>query len=120
MSFIKSFKLDLYACKISVIAADDIFEEEKKLYNKYGEDYDDYMSADGLCLYFIHDHYYILLKKDAITHNLIAHELYHTVCAIMDHRIIDDEEARAWLIGYVTSLIYQAFDKAKIEIKNGH
>jgi hypothetical protein len=39
---------------------------------------------------------------------------------MMDHRMIDDEEARAWLVGYVTALVYQTFDKAKIEIGHGH
>jgi hypothetical protein len=97
-----------------------MFAEEKKIYNKYDEEHDDYSDIDGLSICFSHDDYYILFKEGIITHNLIAHELYHLVCSMMDHRMIDDEEARAWLVGYVTALVYQTFDKAKISIGHGH
>ena len=120
MSFSKSYKIDLYSCKFTVIVTDNMFQEERKIYNKYDEEHNEYSDIDGLSICFSHDDYYILFKEGIITHNLIAHELYHLVCSMMDHRMIDDEEARAWLIGYVTALVYQTFGKAKIEIGDGH
>ena len=61
MSFSNSYKIEVYSCKFTVIITDNMYNEEKKIYNKYGEDHDDFADIDGLSICFSHDDYYILI-----------------------------------------------------------
>jgi len=92
----KIFNLDIYSCKITLIISDDLIEEERKLCEKHDDDYTDLIPSDGLTINFENDIYYILFKIDSISHNLIAHEIYHLVCSITDYRSINEEEK--WLL----------------------
>jgi hypothetical protein len=115
----KVFNLDIYSCKITLIISDDLIEEERKLCEKHDDDYTDLIPSDGLTINFENDIYYILFKIDSISHNLIAHEIYHLVCSITDYRSINEEESRAWLCGYLTELIYSYLGNKNITVKNG-
>ena len=65
------------------------------------------------------DSYYLLLGSQYLTHNTIAHELYHAVVRITEDRDITDEEAQAWLVGHLSGEIYKFLDKKKLVIKHG-
>lgn len=115
----KTFSLDIYSCKIVLIISEDLFEEERKLCEKHEDEYTEIVPSDGLTINFENDIYYILFKVDSISHNLLAHEIFHLVCSITDYRSINEEESRAWLCGYLTDLIYSYLQNKKITIRNG-
>lgn len=54
-----------------------------------------------------------------LSHNTIAHEVFHAVMKITEDRDIKDEEAQAWLVGHITGDIYKFLKKKVIEISNG-
>lgn len=56
--------------------------------------------------------YYIVFVAGKLSHNLVAHEVYHLACRLMRDVNINDEESVAWLLGYVTENIYKVL-KAK-------
>lgn len=62
--------------------------------------------------------YYVALSKNFINHNLIAHETFHLASKIMENCGIQNEEATAWLIGYLTDLIYRFLYENKISLDN--
>jgi hypothetical protein len=47
--------------------------------------------------------------KDEPTNNMVAHELYHVACRVLQPRGIEDEEAWAYLIGYLTEMFYDLY-----------
>lgn len=64
------------------------------------------------------DHY-IFVDDKHLTHNTIAHEIFHASSRICENRAINDEEAKCWVCGYITQEIYKALDKKKIAIRHG-
>jgi len=119
MRISKVFNIDIYSCKVQLIVTDDVYNEEKTLYAKNGEDHEEYVASDGITLNFENDIYYVVFSTNSVSHNLIAHELYHLVCSICDYRNIEEEESRAWLCGYLTEMFYKFLDKKNITIKHG-
>lgn len=115
----KTFKIDIYSCKITIIITENVMDEEEKLYIKMGEEPEDITPNDGLTIFFDNGHYYVMFKEAALSHNLIAHEIFHLTLAITENRTIDDEEAKAWLNGYLTELVYSYLNKINKEIKHG-
>jgi len=65
------------------------------------------------------DSYFLLFHKDFLTHNTIAHELFHAAVRVTEDRDITDEEAQAWLAGHLTGEIYKFFEKKKLNITHG-
>lgn len=63
--------------------------------------------------------YYLLFPKDFLSHNTIAHEIYHATVRISEDRVVTDEEAQAWLAGYITGMVYEFLEKKKIQLKHG-
>ena len=54
--------------------------------------------------------------KDEPTNNMVAHEIYHVACRVLQPRGIEDEEAWAYLIGYLTEMFYDLYlDKVETE-----
>jgi hypothetical protein len=51
--------------------------------------------------------YYIVLVESKISHNLIAHEVYHLATKMAHDIEIKDEESVAWIIGFLTETIYK-------------
>ena len=50
--------------------------------------------------------------KGVPTRNQIAHELYHVAYKICEPREIRDEEAMAYLVGYLTDVYYDVYQEA--------
>jgi hypothetical protein len=63
--------------------------------------------------------YFLLIDSKYLSHNTIAHEIYHAVVGITEDRGITDEEAQSWLCGHITSVMYKFLEKKKFEIKHG-
>lgn len=115
-----TIKLPTYACDVQVIICDgDIRKEINKIYKKHKskEIYTDYVA--GLTLSFTMNKYYVFYHIDHFSHNTIAHELYHVTRSLTEERDIKEEEAQAWLIGYLIEEVYKQSEKKKINIKHG-
>ena len=83
----------------------------------------DVTGCDGCVVQLGHDdkfQYNIVLQKDKLSHNLIAHEIFH-LGTNMTHDIdINDDESRAWLIGYLSQEIYKILGKEEFTIQLHH
>ena len=47
--------------------------------------------------------------RDKPNNKVVAHELFHVVYNVLHHRGIEDEEAWAYLIGYLTEMFYDLY-----------
>lgn len=114
-----TIKLPTYSCQLEVAVVDSVTKEAEKLYKKhkiidhFGEEAEGALIMPGI------DKYYLLLHKDFLTHNTIAHEIFHAVVRVTEDRDIVDEEAQAWLAGHLTAVVYKFLEKKKLEIKHG-
>lgn len=66
-------------------------------------------------------HLSLFLCIDDMSHDLIAHEVFHCTHRIMEHRSVDiapkHHEAPAMLNGHISQLVYNDLKKWKIKIK---
>lgn len=118
-----NIKLSIYDCDIIFIITDDLKSEVKTIYKKYEiltleEDDDNEGESAGMLLSPDIDVYILLIDPHHLSHNTIAHEIYHAAVRITEDRDISDEEAQAWLAGHITGVIYKFLDKKKIQIKH--
>jgi len=123
MKLTKTFNLKMYELDIKFIICPDMQAEFDRISKKKKENgkFNITFRGDAGGLAFsssIHE-CYIILKDDSIAHSYIAHEILHTVEKITRDRGIKDEEARAYLCGHITKMIYQYLEKRKVEIYNG-
>lgn len=84
----------------------------KKL--KQNEKFSD--EAEGVVFTFDIDSYYIILDEIYLSHNTIAHEIYHAVVKVTEDRDIVDEESQAWLMGYLTEVMYKHIYKSGLKV----
>jgi len=115
-----NIKLPIYDCNIIFILTDDLKSEVKSIYKKYKiliPEEEDGQSA-GMLLVPDIDVYILLIDPHYLSHNTIAHEIYHAAVRITEDRDISDEEAQAWLAGHITGVIYKFLDNKKIQIKH--
>jgi hypothetical protein len=113
----KKINLKQYSCEIIFIVSDQIVKETNRILkqNKINNRID--YAIEGIFLYHDIDKYYVLLDKNSMSHNTIAHELYHASVRITEDRDISDEESQAWLCGHLSANMYKFLDKNKIKIK---
>lgn len=119
MKITTTIKLDTYGCEIVVSVVDSVFAEAAKLYKKYkiNDVFED--EAEGAVIMPNASRYYLLLNKSYLTHNTIAHEVFHAAVRVTEDRDIADEEAQAWLDGHLTGEIYKFLEKKKLVVKHG-
>lgn len=115
----KSFKLSTYACVVEIIITTKLTEEVNKIYkkNKFEDIFSD--DAEGVVVTIEFDKYYIIFDLKYLSHNTIAHEVYHAAVRITEDRNISDEEAQAWLAGHLTEEVYKFLEKKKLNITHG-
>lgn len=79
----------------------------------------DVLGADG-CVFDIYTtngmEYYIVFVESRLSHNLVAHEIYHLGVKITTDVNIIDEESTAWLIGFLTENVYKVLQKKEFKI----
>jgi hypothetical protein len=112
----KNIKIDQYNCQLIVILSDKIKEDTNKLLKKDKISHRIEYEIEGIFLSHDIDKYYLLLSAQHLSHNTIAHEVYHAVVRITEDREINDEESQAWLMGYIIELIYQFLNKKDVKI----
>jgi hypothetical protein len=113
----KKIKIDQYNCDLIVAVSDKIKEDTNKILKKYKLTQRIDYEIEGIFLFHDIDKYYLLLSSQHLSHNTIAHEIYHAVVRITEDRDISDEEAQAWLMGYLTEMVYQFLNKKDVKIK---
>jgi hypothetical protein len=112
-------KLPTYSCEVVLLVVDSVSVEADKLYKKYKlkEDFGD--EAEGAVLMLDTDKYYLLIGSTYLSHNTLAHEIYHAVVRVTEDRGIVEEEAQAWLVGHLTGVIYKFLEKKNLTITHG-
>jgi hypothetical protein len=99
-----------------MIAAQQNAQRVKRLGKGAIQDY------SGLTWYGTRKDMALLFGTEDISHNLIAHEIFHATHVILDFVgnkfSIEHTEPFAYLSGYITDLVYKDIKKWKIKIKS--
>ena len=103
----------MYGCKVTIIIDADIEKHYTKLCKKFKLKYEE-GSMEGAVVSGDMDLYYFLLSANHLSHNVIAHELYHLVFHIIKDRGILDEEASAWIAGHLSEQVYNLIETKKL------
>jgi hypothetical protein len=114
-----TLKLLTYSCKLTLIVTDQVKVEIAKIYKKHKLKEDIDYDVEGILLSPITNDYSLLLDLKYLTHNTIAHEIYHASSRICGDRDVHDEEAKAWLTGYITGEMYKFLEKKNLQVKHG-
>jgi hypothetical protein len=114
-----TIKFPAYDCQIIFIITDELNQLVNKVYKKNKSSYKFNDSAEGVFFGIDIDSYYLVIDKKYLTHNTIAHEIFHAACRIAKDRGIKDEEAQAWICGHLSRVIYKFLHKKKFIIKHG-
>lgn len=113
-----TIKLETYSCKLIMVVTDNIKSETKKICSKYKIDIED-GEDEGIFITADMGNYYLLIDNKYLSHNTIAHEIYHAVVGITEDRGVTDEEAQSWLCGHITEQMYKFIEKKNLQIKHG-
>jgi hypothetical protein len=114
-----TIKLPTYGCQVVVSVVDTVSVEANRLYKKHDINEQFGMEAEGALVMPDSVTYYLILAKSYLTHNTIAHEVFHTTVRVTEDRDITDEEAQAWLAGHISGVIYKFLQKKKLQVKHG-
>ena len=113
-------KLETYSCQLTFIVTDKLKEESKRIYKLFKVSIEeDEGESEGIFISPDIDKYYLIIDIKYLTHNTLAHEVYHAVVGITEDRGVVDEEAQAWLAGHLTGAIYKFLNKKKLVVNNG-
>jgi hypothetical protein len=112
----KKIKIITYNCTVTFIVTDDIHSELKKIYKAHNIDEEIDAEAEGLLVTADISTYYLLVDVEFLTHNTIAHEIFHVVKKMTESREIFEEEAQAWIAGHIANDIYKFLDKKKFKV----
>jgi frataxin-like iron-binding protein CyaY len=112
----KKIRLLTYNCNIFITITDDLNKQVNSLYKKFSHKDTFNCDAEGVVITFDIDNYYIILDKQYLSHNTIAHETYHAVVKVTEEREIVDEESQAWLMGYLSEEVYKFIAKKGFKI----
>lgn len=112
----KTIKLQTYNCNLIVIVTDELKSVVNGIYKKlkHKETFD--QEAEGILITIDIDNYYVVFDTEYLSHNTIAHELYHAVVKVTEDRDIIEEEAQAWLMGYLSEVVYKYIQKNSFKI----
>lgn len=113
----KTINIETFNCKLQLVISDNIQKEIDKIYKKYSvvPNYD--YELEGILISGEMESYHLIIDQKYLSHNTIAHEIYHAVVRITEDRDVVDEETQAWLCGFLTEQIYSFAKKKKLEIK---
>lgn len=111
-------KLDTYNCVVNFIVTDRMSQTLKGIYKKYKIQEDVDGEAEGLVVTIDISNYYLLIDGSFLTHNTIAHEVFHVAVKMSESREIYDEESQAWIAGYIASGIYKFLDKKSLKVSH--
>ncbi len=114
-------QIPIYECTCHIIISDNI----EKVINRYaklkkwekgatieeGEEVHGLATSNGDT-----KNYYLFYSLNSVTVNSLTHEISHTVDDILSNRSIQDGEARAYLVGYISDKIFDYVFKKQLLI----
>lgn len=109
-------KVPLYECKVLLIVTSTMEELQQHVMKKKKATVD-VLDTYGVVFNWGNAEYVLALKEDSLSHNLLAHELFHLTMAITTDIDIVDEESQAWLNGHLTENVYKVLKKKNFAIK---
>lgn len=109
-------KVPLYECKVLLIVTSSMEELQQHVMKKKKATVD-VLDTYGVVFNWGNAEYVLALKEDSLSHNLLAHELFHLTMAITTDIDIVDEESQAWLNGHLTENVYKVLKKKNFAIK---
>lgn len=112
-------KLQTYGCEIVFVLTDKVSQSAKRICDKYEIKFDDYGEVEGLVISATLNNYYLFIDKKYLSHNTIAHEVFHVAVKVTEDRAIYDEECQAWVAGYVSEKIYRFLSNKKMSVHHG-
>jgi len=114
---VKNLKIPIYECTLQFIITDHLIEEVNRIYKKLDipELFVDH--AEGCLISTDIDVYILLLDVKYLSHNTIAHEIFHAVIRMTEDREISDDEQQAWLCGWITQHLYKFITKKNLTVK---
>lgn len=115
----KKIKLATYNCNVMLIVTDALKSEVNSIYKKLSHKESFSGEAEGVLLTLDIDNYYLIYDIHYLSHNTIAHEVYHAIVKITEDRDIVDEEAQAWLCGYLSEVVYKFLFKNNFKVIKG-
>jgi len=118
MRVVKKISVNTYDCSVIYIISDSLKNTEKYLLKKYGGENTitfDANEAEGITVTLSGNLYVVMIDHKYISHNTIAHELYHATRRITEDRDIDDEESIAWVAGYLSEEFYKFLSSPKVK-----
>jgi hypothetical protein len=114
---VKDIKIPMYNCSVQIIITDDLIKIVNSVYKKYKIDDIFSDSAEGCFITTDIDMYILCLDIRYLTHNTLAHEIFHAVTKLTVDRDINDNEHQAWLCGWLTEQVYKFIDKKQLTVK---
>jgi hypothetical protein len=112
-------KLPTYGCELIFIITDQIKADSNMIFKKCNMKVEEDGENEGILITQDIDRYFLLIDLKYLSHNTIAHEIYHATVRVTEDRGISDEEAQAWLCGHLSGVIYKFLEKKKLDIKHG-
>lgn len=105
-----------YPVNLQFIITDDL--TEVKLDGRTREGLAD---ASG-CVVFVNTDFWLILKRDSIEHDIIAHECFHATHFILGacglkFKVSDKHEAFSYFNGYLNKQVYSQLKKWNIRVK---
>ena len=114
---VKNLKIPVYECTLQFIITDHLVDEVNRVYKKFDIPELFVDSAEGCLISTDIDVYILLIDVKYLSHNPIAHEIYHSVVRITEDREIVDDEQQAWLCGWITEHLYKFMSKKNLTVK---
>lgn len=117
MTVKKTLNIETFGCKLQLMITDVIKKEIIKIYKSYGITSGYAEEVEGVLITGTDAVYHLIIDETCLSHNTIAHEIYHAVVRITEDRDVVDEETQAWLCGYISEALYHFIKLKKLEIK---
>lgn len=111
------FKIQLYEASVVLLVAKSMETLENMVKKKTKSNNLDIKDTYGCAFSWGNSEYILALHEESLSHNLIAHEIFHLAIMITNDIDIEDEESQAWLIGYITEQVYKILKKKNFVIK---
>lgn len=111
-----TIKVPLYECKVILIVTSTMEELQQHVMKKKKANVD-VLDTYGVVFNWGNAEYVLALKEDSLSHNLLAHEIFHLTMAITTDIDIVDEESQAWLNGHLTENVYKSLKKKNFAIR---
>lgn len=118
LRFVKKLSIPIYDCSVQFcLTGDSVAKQVNAQFKKFKINEVFEGEAEGCVFSPSMKEYMLYLHLDHVTHNTIAHELFHLVTKITEDRDIEDNEQQAWLCGWLTDQFYRFVKNKNLTVK---